>query len=192
VTAADPSDELPVELSVELLIEHPSWRELEQVEALVSRAAQAAAKAAAGLEEKSLGEKSLKEKSGAGGPFQVNINLSNDNAVQALNRQFRGRDRPTNVLSFPFETDFPEHIQAPAPLGDIIIAYETVMLEARQQHKRPEHHLAHLVVHGVLHLFGHDHQNDREAAQMEALEIEILNGLSIPSPYAEAANDDSL
>ncbi|WP_051908768.1 rRNA maturation RNase YbeY [Candidatus Odyssella acanthamoebae] len=121
-------------------------------------------------------------------PVEVNIKLTNDAEVQILNRQFRHKDKPTNVLSFPVLTD--EDIQFlpadfPLMLGDIALAFETITREAIEQKKSLNHHVSHLVVHGLLHLLGYDHETDLEAEEMEALEIEILSKQSIPNPYKE-------
>ena len=111
----------------------------------------------------------------------IAIALSSDEAVRALNVRFRGLDRPTNVLSFPAVSGSPG--EAETPSGDIAIAYETVACEAADEGKPFYHHLAHLVVHGLLHLAGHDHHTDADAEQMEALERRILAILNIPDPY---------
>lgn len=97
-----------------------------------------------------------------------------------LNRDYRGRDRPTNVLSFPFER--PPGVDLPL-LGDLVICHPVVVREAREQDKSQRAHYAHMVVHGTLHLLGHDHQEDAEAEAMEALEREILASLGIADPY---------
>jgi probable rRNA maturation factor len=113
------------------------------------------------------------------------IALSDDASVQKLNAGFRGKDKPTNVLSFPAgETAVADAETGARPLGDIILALETVMAEAAEQEKPAAHHFQHLVVHGALHLLGFDHETDSEASEMESLEIEILAGLGIPDPYA--------
>lgn len=119
---------------------------------------------------------------------EVNIKLTNDAEVQILNRQYRGKDRPTNVLSFPAMMD--EELQhlpddfSPI-LGDIALAYETIQREASEQEKTFQNHVSHLIVHGLLHLMGYDHETDSEAEEMEALEIDILKKQSIPNPYKE-------
>ena len=108
----------------------------------------------------------------------VTVLLTDDKTVRELNGRFRGKNQPTNVLSFPaFEN--PEGF-----LGDIALAYETCEREAAEQGKSLAHHLQHLVAHGALHLVGYDHQGDAEAQAMEALEREILSGLGVPDPYA--------
>ena len=101
---------------------------------------------------------------------------------QALNRDYRGKDCPTNVLSFPME--LPEEFNMPM-LGDLVICAPVVAREAEEQGKSPESHWAHMVVHGVLHLQGYDHQNSAEAEEMESLERRILAGLGYPDPYGD-------
>jgi probable rRNA maturation factor len=111
--------------------------------------------------------------------------LTDDTAMQALNKRWRGHDRPTNVLSFPAHA-MPSDGE-PAHLGDIVIAFETTAGEAERDAKPFAHHLAHLAVHGYLHLLGHDHESDRDADAMERLETDILARIGVPDPYAEAA-----
>lgn len=111
------------------------------------------------------------------------IALSSDERVRALNLTYRGKDKPTNVLSFPAGEDgLPPGSRR--HLGDIVLAAETVAREAAVEGKPLRHHLQHLAVHGLLHLLGYDHETEAEAAEMEALEVEILEQLGIPDPYA--------
>lgn len=120
---------------------------------------------------------------GSKGGAALAIYLANDAIVRRLNHDFRGKNRPTNVLSFP--AGRPSMATGvPAPLGDIVLAYETLAREAAQQGKKLLHHVLHLVVHGVLHLLGFDHEKARDAERMEALEVRILAGLGIADPYA--------
>ena len=111
---------------------------------------------------------------------EVNILIVDVEAGRRFNRQYRHKDYATNVLSFPWE---------PAPgersrlLGDLVICAPVVAREAAEQGKRPRDHWAHLTIHGVLHLLGHDHETPAEARRMEALEIRILAGLGIRNPY---------
>lgn len=107
------------------------------------------------------------------------ILLTTDRKLRTLNANFRGKDKPTNVLSFP--SDDPDY------LGDIAISYGVTAREAKAEGKSFAHHAAHLAVHGVLHLLGFDHERPRDAKLMEPLEIEILAGLKIPNPYLSKA-----
>ena len=113
-------------------------------------------------------------------PGTVSVLVEDDAAIRVLNRQWRGIEKPTNVLSFPAAA-MPS--RAAKYLGDIAISYETVLREAQTAARPYAHHLAHLAVHGFLHLVGYDHQADLEAEKMEELERNILNGLGIPDPY---------
>ncbi len=154
-------------IDAEVLIESPRWRDVPQAEDIVCRAVAAAA-----------------AQTRIGG--EVSLVLTDDAAIRALNRTWRGKDAPTNVLSFPAPgaeagTQPPS---MPRMLGDIVIAYETVRREAAAERKPFEHHLAHLAVHGFLHLLGYDHETESEAESMERLERRILKGLGVSDPYA--------
>jgi probable rRNA maturation factor len=114
---------------------------------------------------------------------ELAVVLADDLAVHALNRTWRYQDAPTNVLSFPVESVTTRR-GTPRMLGDIVIAYETTAREAKAQGKSFEDHLAHLAVHGFLHLAGYDHVEEDEAEKMERLETIILAELAVPNPYA--------
>ena len=123
-------------------------------------------------------------------PMSVSVKLSDDAEVHALNREWREKDKPTNVLSFPMLDD--DEIDAlldgtyNAPeimLGDIILAYETCAAEAEEKHISVADHATHLVIHGMLHLLGHDHVDDEEAEAMEALEVKALASMGLHNPY---------
>jgi len=114
---------------------------------------------------------------------EVSIVLTDDAHIRALNRQWRGMDKPTNVLSFPAAEG--EAISEAAHLGDIILAYETIAREAAAEGKTLADHLCHLVIHGILHLLGRDHMTDQDADVMEAQEIAALARLGIADPYRE-------
>ena len=149
---------------IDILIESPGWSTIPGVEAVVERAVLATLVA---------------EKAGEAG---LSVLLGNDAAVRELNAQYRGKDQPTNVLSFPA----PQIPGQPAQiLGDIILAYETCRSEAEAEGKSLADHVSHLVIHGTLHLLGHDHQQDEEAEAMETREIALLAGLGIANPYAD-------
>ena len=125
---------------------------------------------------------------------ELSVLLADDATVRRLNADYRGKDRATNVLSFP---SF-EHVLArdpaslppgPVPLGDIVLAVETVQVEAASEGKPFAHHLSHLLVHGCLHLLGYDHQTAEAAACMEQLERDVLAQLGVPDPYAGDAGE---
>lgn len=115
----------------------------------------------------------------------VVVRVTDEAESRQLNRDFRHIDRPTNVLSFPFD---------PVPgvgfdhLGDLVVCAPVVAREASEQGKQPSAHWAHMIVHGMLHLLGHDHEGERQAEEMEALETRILTGLGYPAPYASDEN----
>lgn len=116
---------------------------------------------------------------------ELSVLLADDAAIRELNRDYRGFDKPTNVLSFPAGPTPP---RTPL-LGDLALAFETIGREAETDAKPFDHHLTHLVVHGVLHLLGYDHETDDEADAMETLETRILAGLGIADPYAPLDED---
>ncbi len=118
-------------------------------------------------------------------PIEVSIRLTDDHEVRELNRHYRGQDKPTNVLSFPGDDPaMPREPGQPLLLGDIVVALETTVAEAAAAGRSADAHLAHLVVHGALHLGGHDHLDELEAARMEAVETRVLAGLGYADPYA--------
>jgi probable rRNA maturation factor len=153
-------------VAVEIAIEAGDWEKLVRPAETVRRAA-IAALACTGVEK-----------------GEVGIVLSDDAHVRELNRKWRAKDEPTNVLSFL--SPFSEPGES-AFLGDVVLAYETVMREAAVEGKPADHHLAHLVVHGVLHLVGHDHASDGEAEAMERQEREALAIVGVPDPYVDSS-----
>lgn len=122
-------------------------------------------------------------------PIDINLLLSNSEHVRLLNAQFRGVDKPTNVLSFANidDDDFVCEISQSEKieLGDIVMSFEVLKSEAELKNIDTEHHFAHLLVHGILHLMGFDHEEDEEAEVMENIEIQILKTLGINNPYIE-------
>jgi probable rRNA maturation factor len=126
-----------------------------------------------------------------GAPAEMSLVLADDALVRTLNRDYRDKDKPTNVLSFALLDDLDDTDDAlardegmPILIGDVILAFETVQREAREQGKSIKDHLAHLVIHGVLHLLGYDHQSDPDADRMERLETSILARMGIADPYS--------
>ena len=119
---------------------------------------------------------------------ELSIRIVDSEESQQLNRDYRGKDKPTNVLSFPAE--LPDTIDIPL-LGDLVICASVVNREAAEQAKTEDAHWAHMVIHGCLHLLGYDHIDNGEAEVMEALEIKILAGLGFADPYAETQTEAS-
>jgi probable rRNA maturation factor len=119
-----------------------------------------------------------------GRELEVSLVFTDDAAMRELNRKWRGKDSPTNVLSFP-QPPVPH-----APIGDIVLGYETVKREAGLAGKPLDAHISHLVVHGFLHLLGYDHENPEDADRMERLEREGLSMIGIADPYAVTARAD--
>jgi probable rRNA maturation factor len=158
----------PVAVNIDLTVEAGDWPPEESLLALVAGAVEAA------FEE--MGAR-------AGQPVELSLLFTDDARIRLLNAEWRGKDKPTNVLSFPA---FPVRIGAELPpmLGDIVLAAETVRGEAELEGKPLTHHMTHLVVHGLLHLVGHDHETDTEAEVMEDLERRVMARLAIPDPYA--------
>ncbi len=114
---------------------------------------------------------------------EVALLFTDDASIAGINAEWREIAKPTNVLSFPAPQDMPIPEGEPRPLGDIVLASGVVAREAEEQGKSLRDHTAHLIIHGMLHLLGHDHEEDGEAEDMERLEISILNGLGIANPY---------
>lgn len=155
-------------LTVDVTIEAPEWTSmLPDAEATAREAAELAWSEVSG---------------GAAGPAEISILLADDAAVRALNGRHRGQDKPTNVLSFPIG-DADGGAAMPVMLGDVVLASGVVAREASVQGKPVDAHLRHLVVHGVLHLLGYDHETDPDAKSMESLEVQILEKLAVPNPY---------
>jgi probable rRNA maturation factor len=111
---------------------------------------------------------------------ELSIRVVDEEEIQTLNRDYRQQDKPTNVLSFP--ADIPDFIDIPL-IGGLVICAPVVIREAAEQDKAVDAHWAHMVIHGILHLVGHDHIDEVDAEAMEALEIKLLSTLNFPSPY---------
>ena len=162
-------------MQIEVIVRSARWRKQPRAAAIVKTAVLAAAKAVSTAR------------------AELAIVLCDDSAIRALNRKWRGKNAPTNVLSFPAaasgekrpKTPYinTQYIKTPY-IGDIVIAYDTTAREAAAEGKPFNHHLAHLAVHGFLHLLGYDHQSDREARRMERAERTILKRIAVPDPYA--------
>jgi probable rRNA maturation factor len=114
---------------------------------------------------------------------ELSVRIVDEAQSQTLNRDYRGKDTPTNVLSFPFETPPGLAFEDYPHLGDLVICEPVVVVQAQQQQKTTEAHWAHMLVHGSLHLIGYDHIEDDEAEEMEQLERDIMASLGFPDPY---------
>ncbi len=160
-------------ITIDIMTESPLWGDSETYETL-ARACTDAVWARLALPQK---------------PTELSLVLTDDASIRKINAEWRNKDKATNVLSFPaFDIAAGD---APGPmLGDIIIAYETVEREAGEEQKSFSQHLHHMIVHGLLHLLGYDHEDEEEAEEMEALEREILHALAIPDPYTVHSQDN--
>ncbi|HKM88063.1 MAG TPA: rRNA maturation RNase YbeY [Xanthobacteraceae bacterium] len=154
---------------IDVLVESNLWNETADVRPVARRAIREAA--------------ALLSTAGA----ELAIVLTDDTAIRLLNRTWRGVDAATNVLSFPTKRAGDD----PLLIGDIVLAYETIAGEARTEHKPFAHHVAHLAVHGFLHLLGYDHVRNEDAEVMEQVELDVLRRLAIPNPYRRPARPDT-
>ena len=162
------------DVQIEVIVRSARWRKRPTAQTIAKKAVREAAKAVSTPR------------------AELAIVLSDDSAIRALNRDWRGKNTPTNVLSFPAAPSgrpVGKRGAASPYIGDIVIAYQTVAREAAAEGKPFNHHVAHLAVHGFLHLLGYDHEIDRDAEKMERLERKILKRMAVPDPYA---NSDDL
>ncbi|MER9657782.1 rRNA maturation RNase YbeY [Mesorhizobium sp. M0152] len=157
---------LPPPVDIDLMVEAGTWPDEAALSRLVDWAVAAAFAETA-----------------AQGHSELSIVFSDDAHIRTLNAGWRGKDKPTNVLSFP-AFPFPKGGPLPPMLGDIVLAAETVAREAALEEKPLDNHISHLVIHGLLHLLGYDHETDAEAEEMESVERAALARLAIPDPYA--------
>ena len=147
-----------------IVIEHNGWKSIRGLKALAEKAVEATTPIAQRKKE-------------------ITLLFADDATLKTLNHDWRGKNKPTNVLSFPANPDLKLPRGEPKPLGDIALGYETLVREADATDRTLKAHTTHLIVHGVLHLLGYDHMDDADAAKMEAKEICILKKLGIADPY---------
>jgi probable rRNA maturation factor len=168
---------------VDVIVQDPRWSRLIENPAALCRQTALAALDAAGCAPDRLAPDRLAPDQRTG--VELSIVLANDATLRALNRDYRGKDKPTNVLSFAAQEGAPAPAGGgPLMLGDVIVACETAQREAAAESKPIADHLRHLIVHGLLHLLGHDHEQPDEAEEMEGLERRVLAGFDVPDPYA--------
>jgi probable rRNA maturation factor len=155
-------------LSIDILVEDERWRDAMKLEEVTRRATDAVMTVA---------------EPDCALDAEVSFLFCDDARIRELNAAWRAKDSPTNVLSFPAP-------QTPgwSVLGDVALAYDTIWREATDENKTIEQHATHLIVHGVLHLIGYDHENDVDATEMELLESEILVSLGVPDPWRDESN----
>lgn len=161
------------QLDIQISVEDEGWQEEDTLLMLADRVLSAAAKDLSSSESQPFPPK----------PVELSLVFTGDEEIRQINAEWRGKDKPTNVLSFPAFPIEPGAMPGPM-LGDIVIARETVEREAADLEKSPEAHLTHLLVHGFLHLFGYDHLENDEAERMETIETRILATLGLSDPYA--------
>ena len=175
-----PLEEPEPAVAVEILIESDAWRMLPEAEDIVRRVIAFAA---------TCPHPTLPRWRGHHRNAELSVLLCDDKTVARLNAQWRGQQKPTNVLSFPAPPPQGAVPDEKIPLGDIAIAYETLAREAEENGKTVSAHLSHLVVHGFLHLLGYDHHMDDDAERMERLERDILARIGVADPYAACDAD---
>lgn len=164
-----------LELEIDVDISEPEWKESFLDVEMIARKAMGYALELAALPDKIKGRE-----------LEASVVLANDDLLHILNREYRQMDKPTNVLSFAtLDSDDPLPEDGPFPLGDIILSYQTIDREAKEQSKFFKDHFTHMVVHGTLHLIGYDHMTEDEANIMEMLEIRILEKMNIQNPYMD-------
>ena len=171
-------------LAVDILIESEAWRMLPEAEDIVRRAIAFAATCPT-----TLPRERVRVGWGHHRNAELSVLLCDDKTIARLNAQWRGQQKPTNVLSFPASPLQGAVPDEKIPLGDIAIAYETLAREAEENGKTASEHLSHLVVHGFLHLLGYDHHMDDEAERMERMECDILARIGVADPYAACDAD---
>lgn len=159
--------------NIDIAVQEPLWEDVKELEELTHDAIYRT------LEMAELPDKAADK------PFEVSVVFVNDDMIRILNKEYRGKNKPTNVLSFAMLDDESTPDSEIISLGDIILAFETIDREAKENDRFMRDHIAHLLVHGTLHLLGYDHIEDDDANMMETLEIRILEGMDIQNPYLQ-------
>ncbi|MEM6812229.1 MAG: rRNA maturation RNase YbeY [Pseudomonadota bacterium] len=160
-------------ISIDVTIQDPSWNKLGGIEDVVR------------LSAKTTLDGSVLPKEAMDRDLEAGIVLANNDLLQVLNREYRNKDKPTNVLTFAsLDSDEPQS-DGPLNLGEVFVSFDTAMSEASDEEKFILDHVRHLIVHGVLHLLGYDHETEDEATDMETLEIRILERMNVQNPYTK-------
>lgn len=158
---------------IEISIQDPEWEKMPDIFNMIKLAAKTALNSA------------VLPKVAIERDLEISIVLANDDLIQVLNREYRKKDSPTNVLTFATLDSEEISSEGILNLGDVILAYQTIERESQEKGIFPTDHIKHLTVHGVLHLLGYDHMNESEANDMETLEIRILEKLGVQNPYTD-------
>ena len=164
----------PAAPQIDISVQDPEWNAMGDVEDIINKAAQTALTAA------------LIPRFAEGRDLEVSVVLANDDLMQTLNREYREKDKPTNVLTFA-SLDDEEGLptEGVLNLGDVILSFQTLEQESQEQGKFLLDHVKHMTVHGMLHLLGYDHETEDDATDMETLEIRILEKLGVQNPYTD-------
>ena len=158
---------------IDISLQDPEWERIGDIEKIIRQAIERTLATA------------MMPKTAIGRDLEVSIVLANDDLIQVLNREYREKDTPTNVLTFATLDSEEISTDGVLNLGDVILSFQTIQREAQEQGKFILDHVKHMTVHGVLHLLGYDHINDDEANDMETAEIGILAGLGVQNPYTD-------
>ncbi len=158
---------------IEVSLQEPEWEKIKDIEKIIHQAVERTLNTA------------MMPKTTINRDLEVSIVLANDDLIQVLNREYREKNTPTNVLTFATLDSEEIPTDGVLNLGDIILSFQTIQREAQEQGKFVLDHVKHMTIHGVLHLLGYDHINDDEANDMETLEISILTGLGVQNPYTD-------
>ena len=161
------------DLQIDVALQDPAWEDISGIESLVLTSVRTAM------------DNAIRPKKIEGKKLEISILLANDDLIHILNREYREKDKPTNILTFA-ALDSEEPLGPDiVSLGDVVLSYQTIAREAKEQGIFLQDHITHLVVHGTLHLLGYDHKNEDDATNMETLEIRILEKLGVQNPYTQ-------
>jgi probable rRNA maturation factor len=160
---------------IDISVQDPAWEDYEDIQDIFLKAIRTTLKTA------------IFPKEIEGRSLELSLVLANDEVIHVLNREYRGNDKPTNILTFASldDKDSPLPEEGPVPLGDVMLSYQTIIKESIDEGRFFKDHAIHLAIHGVLHLLGYDHEDEDDANVMESLEIRILESMGVQNPYTE-------